>query len=87
MEPDARLQNQLNLLHQIRDIKPAQVLHYAVMPVADMVFMVFLVSKLFHIGDPASWSWWWICAPLYIPILIKAGIQFVSTFIKNLKRK
>lgn len=32
-----------------------------------LVFVVFLVMKLAHIGDVANWSWWWVTAPLWIP--------------------
>lgn len=30
-----------------------------------ILFVVFLVLKLTHIID---WSWWWVTAPLWIPI-------------------
>ena len=30
-----------------------------------VLFIVFLVLKLTHVID---WSWWWITAPLWIPI-------------------
>lgn len=34
----------------------------------DMVlFVVFLVLKLTHVID---WSWWWVTAPLWIPLAI-----------------
>lgn len=35
-----------------------------------LVFMVFLVLKLAEIGTVATWSWWWVCAPLWIPASI-----------------
>ena len=35
-----------------------------------LVFMVFLVLKLAEIGTVATWSWWWIFAPLWIPASI-----------------
>ena len=50
----------------------------------DLLFVVFLVLKLTHVID---WSWWWITAPLWIPlalvivVLIIAGI--ISLFIKD----
>ena len=35
------------------------------------VFLVFLILKLTgHI----DWSWWWVTAPLWIPVLIVLGI-------------
>lgn len=30
-----------------------------------VLFVVFLVLKLTHVID---WSWWWITAPLWIPV-------------------
>lgn len=36
-----------------------------------LVFIVFLVLKLCHVID---WSWWWITAPLWIPLALIAVI-------------
>jgi len=33
-----------------------------------MVFIVFLILKLAEIGAVAHWSWWWVTAPLWMPI-------------------
>lgn len=32
-----------------------------------MVFIVFLILKLAEIGQVATWSWWWVTAPLWMP--------------------
>lgn len=32
-----------------------------------LLFLVFLVLKLTNVID---WSWWWVTAPLWIPIVI-----------------
>lgn len=32
-----------------------------------VLFLVFLVLKLTNVID---WSWWWVTAPLWIPIII-----------------
>jgi hypothetical protein len=32
-----------------------------------VLFLVFLVLKLTNVID---WSWWWVTAPLWIPILV-----------------
>ena len=29
-----------------------------------MLFVLFLALKLTHL---IAWSWWWVCAPLWIP--------------------
>jgi hypothetical protein len=38
-----------------------------------IVFVVFLVLKLAEIGVVATWSWWWVTAPLWAPILVIGG--------------
>ena len=35
-----------------------------------VLFLVFLVMKLAEIGKVATWSWWWVAAPLWIPVAI-----------------
>ena len=37
-----------------------------------VLFIVFLVLKLCHVID---WSWWWVTAPLWIPIAIFAVVM------------
>lgn len=39
-----------------------------------LVFIVFLVMKLAEVGQVANWSWWWVTAPLWIPIAFVFGI-------------
>jgi len=41
---------------------------------AGAVFIVFLVLKLIDAEPVASWSWWWVTAPLWIPLLVTLGI-------------
>jgi hypothetical protein len=36
-----------------------------------LTFLVFLVLKLCNVID---WSWWWVTAPLWIPIALFVGI-------------
>jgi len=38
------------------------------------VFVVFLVLKLAEIGQVATWSWWWVTCPLWIPWAIVAAV-------------
>ena len=38
--------------------------------IGTILFLIFLVLKLGGWGIVATWSWWWIFSPLYIPILI-----------------
>jgi hypothetical protein len=39
-----------------------------------ILFVVFLVMKLAKIGDVANWSWWWVTAPLWIPVVLALSI-------------
>ncbi len=36
-----------------------------------ILFFIFLVMKLMHYID---WSWWWVTAPLWLPITAIVGI-------------
>lgn len=52
-----------------------------------LVFTVFLILKLAEIGVVASWSWIWVCSPLWIPITIVFGflaIVFVFTLVARM---
>ena len=35
-----------------------------------IVFLIFLILKLTGVGAIANWSWWWVCSPLWMPLLI-----------------
>ena len=55
-----------------------------------VVFIVFLVLKLAEIGQVANWSWWWVTAPLWIPVALILGILaivgvvvFIAAFINR----
>lgn len=37
----------------------------------EMLFLLFLGLKL---GNVIDWSWWWIFAPLWIPVVLVVGI-------------
>ena len=38
------------------------------------IFIVFLILKLAGIGQVATWSWWWVCSPLWIPIALVGSV-------------
>lgn len=42
-----------------------------------LVFIVFLILKLAGIGQVATWSWWWVTSPLWIPIVLVLSILFI----------
>lgn len=39
-----------------------------------VLFLIFLVLKL---TNYINWSWWWVTAPLWIPIAIVLGVLFL----------
>lgn len=43
-----------------------------------VVFVVFLILKLAGVGEVASWSWWWVTCPLWMPLLL-AGFLLALT--------
>jgi hypothetical protein len=40
-----------------------------------ILFLIFMVLKLTHVID---WSWWWVTAPLWIPISIVGIIGLIA---------
>ena len=47
-----------------------------------ILFLIFMVLKL---TDNIDWSWWWVTAPLWIPIsclILIFGLVAIYTYIK-----
>ena len=42
-----------------------------------LLFLILLFLKLGQFGEVANWSWWWVTAPLWIPI----SILFIAVLI------
>ena len=42
-----------------------------------VLFLIFLVLKLARIGQVATWSWWWVTSPLWIPLVLVVAILFI----------
>jgi hypothetical protein len=42
-----------------------------------VLFLVFLVLKLTNYID---WSWWWVTAPLWIPIAIIGVVVLIAVY-------
>ena len=42
-----------------------------------LLFVIFLVLKLAGVGAVASWSWWWVTAPLWMPAILFLAIFFL----------
>ena len=48
-----------------------------------ILFLIFLTLKLAEIGPVQYWSWWWITAPLWIPLSIVLAILAITEVIKK----
>jgi hypothetical protein len=42
-----------------------------------LMFILFLSMKLLGLGVVASWSWWWVTAPLWGPLAFILGFLAV----------
>lgn len=47
-------------------------------PSCMILFIVFLVLKLTNV---INWSWWWVTAPLWIPVSIVLVVLFIAIVI------
>lgn len=49
------------------------------------LFLVFLVLKLTHVID---WSWWWVTAPLWVPVCIAivACVLWAIYYVRSVHR-
>ena len=45
-----------------------------------LTFIVFLVLKLTNV---INWSWWWVTAPLWIPVVIVIVLAILAELILN----
>tara|TARA_R110000868_G_scaffold402195_1_gene678334 strand:+ start:508 stop:720 length:213 start_codon:yes stop_codon:yes gene_type:complete len=55
-----------------------------------LLFLVFLTLKLAEVGPVQYWSWWWVTAPLWLPLLVVIVLVFVvglTVAIAHLNRK
>ena len=47
-------------------------------PLFTILFLIFLTLKLAGIGAVASWSWWWVTSPLWIPIVAGLWVMMMG---------
>jgi hypothetical protein len=47
-----------------------------------ILFLIFLTLKLGGWGEVATWSWWWVCSPLWIPLILVVGILIIYLVVK-----
>lgn len=46
-----------------------------------VLFVTFLVLKLTHV---IAWSWWWVTAPLWIPLAVVLALVVFVCIVKSL---
>jgi len=46
-----------------------------------ILFLIFLTLKLAGIGEVATWSWWWVTSPLWIPIVFVLAVLAVVAIV------
>jgi len=42
-----------------------------------LLFLVFLTLKLAEVGPVQYWSWWWVTAPLWLPLALIIVLLFL----------
>lgn len=47
-------------------------------PILGILGLIFVTLKLAEIGVVATWSWWWVLSPFWIPFAIVAAIFAVA---------
>ena len=45
------------------------------------IAIVFVILKLTETTAVATWSWWWVLAPLWIPVALVFGILIIALII------
>ena len=48
-----------------------------------ILFLIFLTLKLGGWGVVATWSWWWVFSPLWIPIVLIGIIILIAFWADN----
>ena len=48
-----------------------------------ILFLIFLTLKLAGLGVVATWSWWWVFSPLWIPLSLLGILVLISHWLDN----
>ena len=51
--------------------------------IGTVLFIVFLVLKLVGV---IAWSWWWVTAPLWIPVLAVIAVLFIVMLLAGIAK-
>ena len=47
-------------------------------PILGILGLIFVTLKLAGIGVVATWSWWWVLSPFWIPLTLVLGLFLVA---------
>ena len=48
-----------------------------------ILFLIFLTLKLAGVGVVATWSWWWVFSPLWIPLSLLGVLVLIAYWLDN----
>ena len=51
-----------------------------------ILFLIFLTLKLANLGIVASWSWWWVFSPIWIPTALVIVFVIILGLIEIFKK-
>jgi hypothetical protein len=52
--------------------------------IGTVLFLIFLTLKLAEVGQVATWSWWWVTSPLWIPLVLVLGIAAIALILAGI---
>jgi hypothetical protein len=52
--------------------------------IGTVLFLIFLTLKLAGVGQVATWSWWWVTSPLWIPLVAVLGIAAIALILAGI---
>ena len=52
--------------------------------IGTVLFLIFLTLKLAEVGKVATWSWWWVTSPLWIPLVLVLGIAAIALILAGI---
>ena len=50
-------------------------------PILGILGLIFVTLKLAEIGVVATWSWWWVLSPFWIPLAIVFAVLGIAGMI------
>ena len=51
-----------------------------------ILFLIFLTLKLANVGVVATWSWWWVFSPIWVPIALVVVLAAIIGLIEIFKK-